>query len=40
MAALAREFSAAAGREDRALSAETRFYQALLQVPHTSEGVA
>ena len=39
MAALAREFSAA-GREDRALCAETRFCQALLQVPHGDLGTA
>jgi hypothetical protein len=39
-AALSREFSAAAGREDRAPSAETRFYQALLKVPHGDPGTA
>jgi hypothetical protein len=39
-AAPAREFSAAAGREDRALCAETRFYRALLQVPHGDPGTA
>jgi hypothetical protein len=40
MAAVARELSAATGREDRALYAETRFYQALLQVPHGDPGTA
>ena len=40
MAAVARELSAAAGREDLALYAETRFYQALLQVPHGDPGTA
>ena len=40
MAAVARELSAAAGREDRALYAETRFYQALLQVPHGDPATA
>ena len=38
MAAVARELSAATGREDLALYAETRFYQALLQVPHGDPG--
>jgi hypothetical protein len=33
MAALSREPGAAADREDQALRAETRFYQALPQVP-------
>jgi predicted ATPase/DNA-binding SARP family transcriptional activator len=40
MAAVARELSTAAGREDRALYAETRFYQALLQVPHGDPATA
>ena len=40
MAALSREFSAAAGREDRALCAETRFYEVLLQVPRGDPGTA
>jgi hypothetical protein len=40
MAAVARELSAATGREDRALYAETRFYQALLQVPHGDPATA
>jgi hypothetical protein len=40
MAALAREFGAATGREDRALCAEMRFCQALLQVPHGDPGTA
>jgi len=40
MASVARELSAATGREDRALYAETRFYQALLQVPHGEPGTA